>query len=142
MPLSSELARVAGLVFQGYPGIGKSTKQIQASSQLFFDVFKEHDPNNLLLSQANKEILASQLEGTRLKNALIRLANSKITIKQLDKPSPISFPLLVDRLREKVSTEKLSDRIARMQLGMEKHAIDLKESFRVSTNARRIKTTR
>ena len=34
-----EVARVAGLIFQGYPGAQKSIKQVQASGSLFFDVF-------------------------------------------------------------------------------------------------------
>lgn len=137
-----EIARVAGLVFQGYPGSGKSTKQIQASSELFFDVFKEHDPDNLLLKQADREILASQLEESRLKNVLDRLSETDISIMGLDKPSPLSFPLLVDRLRQKVSSEKLSDRIARMQLGMEKYANKLQKRYGASTHARRIQSQR
>src|SRR5690606_15926792 len=34
-----EIARVAGLVFGGYPGAPKTGRQIQASSSLIFDVF-------------------------------------------------------------------------------------------------------
>ena len=39
-----EIARVAGLVFTGYPGAPKSTKQLQASSSLFYEVFRKYDP--------------------------------------------------------------------------------------------------
>lgn len=120
-----EIARVAGLVFQGYPGAGKSTRQIQASSELFFDVFKEYDPQNLLLLQARRELLAGQLESTRLIKALERIRSSSFVLIQLDKPSPLSFPLLVDRLREKLSSERFETRVARMQMAMAKHARSL-----------------
>ena len=120
-----EIARVAGLVFQGYPGAGKSTRQIQASSELFFDVFKEYDPQNLLLLQARRELLAGQLECARLMKALERIRSSSFVLIQLDKPSPLSFPLLVDRLREKLSSERFETRVARMQMAMAKHARSL-----------------
>jgi Lhr-like helicases len=52
-----EIARVAGLIFQGYPGVNKSVKQVQASSELLYDVFARYDPHNLLLFQAHREVL-------------------------------------------------------------------------------------
>ena len=47
-----EIARVAGLIDQGYPGQNKSSKQLQASSGLLYDVFTTYDSDNLLLKQA------------------------------------------------------------------------------------------
>ncbi len=47
-----EIARIAGLVFQGYPGSSKSTRQVQASSGLFYDMFARYEPDNRLLDQA------------------------------------------------------------------------------------------
>jgi ATP-dependent Lhr-like helicase len=44
-----EIARIAGLVFQGYPGARKLERQLQASSGLIFDVLRQYDPDNLLL---------------------------------------------------------------------------------------------
>ncbi|MBA2668942.1 MAG: ligase-associated DNA damage response DEXH box helicase, partial [Gemmatimonadetes bacterium] len=57
-----EIARVAGLVFPGFPHAGKTARQLQASSGLFFDVFSRYDPANLLLTQAHREVLERQLE--------------------------------------------------------------------------------
>src|SRR5690606_30289729 len=68
-----EIARIAGLVFTGYPGAPKSTRQLQASSGLFFDVFQQHDPGNLLLSQAQQEVLRQELDVQRLQQTLQRL---------------------------------------------------------------------
>ena len=116
------IARVAGLVFQGYPGKGKSVKQVQASSNLFYDVFVKYDPDNLLLGQAHREVLERQLEQSRLRKTLARLSSEQVIVVDVKRPTPFSFPLLVDRLREQLSSEKLADRIRRMQVSLEKAA--------------------
>jgi ATP-dependent Lhr-like helicase len=117
-----EISRIAGLVFQGYPGMGKSARQLQASSGLFFDVFARYDPNNLLLSQAHREVLERQLEEGRMGRALRRLGQSRLLITEPGRPTPMSFPILVDRLRETVTSESLSDRIEKMTLRLEREA--------------------
>jgi ATP-dependent Lhr-like helicase len=117
-----ELARVAGLVFPGLPRSGKSARQLQASSSLFFDVLKRYDPGNLLLDQATREVLERQLESTRLGQTLVRLADSRIVVTHPKRTTPLGFPLVVDRNRDKVSSESLSERIRRMQLSLEKAA--------------------
>jgi ATP-dependent helicase Lhr and Lhr-like helicase len=109
-----EIARVAGLVFPGYPGSPKTLRQVQASSGLLYDVFTRYDPGNLLLHQAQREVLERQLEQTRLGLALERMRAGRVTVLDLDRPSPLAFPLLVDRNREHLSTEQLSARIKRM----------------------------
>ncbi len=117
-----EIARVAGLIFQGFPGMPKSSRQIQASSGLFYDVFSKYEPSNRLLHQAAREVLERQLEQSRMGQALERLQGSKILITDPPKPTPMSFPILVDRLRESVSTESISDRIERLSVMLEKEA--------------------
>jgi ATP-dependent Lhr-like helicase len=109
-----DIAVIAGLVFPGYPGSQKTAKHLQSSSQLFFDVFKDYEDNNLLFLQAFREAYENQLEEDRLRLALQRISNQKLIIKSLEKPSPFSFPILVDRLREKFSSEKLEERIRKM----------------------------
>ena len=117
-----EIARVAGLVFPGYPRSGKSARQLQASSGLFFDVFTRYDSGNLLLGQAHREVLERQLERTRLGLTLQRLSQSEIVITEPKRTPPLAFPLLVDRAREKLSSEKLSDRVRRLQRALERAA--------------------
>lgn len=114
-----EIARIAGLVHNGYPGQQKSAKNLQASSNLFFDVFCEYDPDNLLLAQSRREVLEHQLEASRLKRTLRRIAGCRIVVTDPPKVTPLAFPLLVDKLRERVSSETLADRVARMQAELE-----------------------
>src|SRR5262249_53554005 len=109
-----EIARVAGLVFTGYPGAPKSTKQLQASSTLFYEVFRKYDAGNLLLTQAEREVLAQELDLRRLSASLARMRRQHIEAVELRAPSPFSLPLMVERFREQLTTEKLADRLARM----------------------------
>jgi ATP-dependent Lhr-like helicase len=117
-----ELARIAGLVFPGFPRAGKTARQLQASSGLFFDVLRRYDPGNLLLEQASREVLERQLESTRLGLTLQRLSRASVVVTEPKRPTPLAFPLLVDRMREAVSSESLGDRIRRMQLSLERAA--------------------
>jgi ATP-dependent Lhr-like helicase len=117
-----EVARIAGLVFQGYPGQPKSNRQVQASSSLFFEVFRKHDAGNLLLTQAQREVLEQELELTRLRETLVELHARKVAYRVVKRATPFGFALMVERFREKVSTEKLNDRVARMLRELEKAA--------------------
>ena len=117
-----EIARVSGLIFQGYPGEKRSSKQLQASSSLFYEVFRKYDPANRLLLQAEQELLAQELEIGRLRASLDRIANQELVLKTLVRPTPFSFPLMVERFREKLSNESVADRIARMVGELEKAA--------------------
>ncbi len=109
-----EIARVAGLVFSGYPGAPKSTRQLQASSSLFFEVFRKYDPGNRLLGQAEAEVLSQELQISRLRAALKRMRKLRLDFVELAAPSPFSLPLMVERFREQLTTEKLADRLARI----------------------------
>jgi ATP-dependent Lhr-like helicase len=109
-----DIAVIAGLVFTGYPNKLIKNKHLQSSSQLIFDVFKDFDPDNPLYQQAFTETFEHSLEQGRLQKALERIASQDIIWKSCKKPTPFSFPIITDRLREKLSSEKLSDRIQKM----------------------------
>jgi ATP-dependent Lhr-like helicase len=117
-----ELARIAGLVFPGFPRSGKTARQLQVSSGLFFDVLRRYDPDNLLLAQATREVLERQLESSRMAATLERLVASRVVITEPKRPSPFGFALLVDRARDRVSSESFAERVRRMQLVLERAA--------------------
>lgn len=132
-----DIAQISGLVFQGHPGSHKSTRQIQASSSLFYQVFRDHDSENLLLAQAETEVMLQELEVGRIAAALAEMQRSRVALHVLERPSPFAFPLIIERLRERISTAKLSDRVARMLAELER-AADLQSRPTTRPTARKI----
>ena len=109
-----DISVIAGLVFTGFPGKMVKTRHLQSGSQLLFEVFRDYEPDNLLFQQAYRETFEHQLEEGRLIMALERIENQEIIWKSCSKPTPFSFPLITDRLREKLSSETLAERIKKM----------------------------
>ena len=109
-----DIAVISGLVFTGMPGKPIKTKHLQSGSQLLFEVFRDYEPDNLLLQQAFIETFEHQLEEGRLIQSMERINAQEIVWKPCKKPTPFSFPIITDRLREKLSSETLAERIAKM----------------------------
>jgi len=114
-----DIAAISGLIFKGLPGQKVKERHLQSSSQLFFNVFHEYESHNLLFLQAFEEVMDFQLEEARLRKALDRIAHQKIIITEPDKPTPFAFPIMVDRTREKLTSEKLEDRIKKMMISFD-----------------------
>ncbi len=115
-----DIAVISGLVFSGYPGKVIKSKHLQSGSQLIFEVFRDYEPDNPLFLQAYRETFEYSLEEGRLLKALERINQQNFEIKNCKQPTPFSFPIITDRLREKLSSEKLEDRIQRMIKRMRK----------------------
>jgi ATP-dependent Lhr-like helicase len=112
-----DIAKISGLIFQGFPGREKRERHLQSSSSLLFDVFREYEPDNLLYLQTYDEVMTFQLEEARMRNALNRIQNQEIILVRPEKVSPFAFPLIVDMLnRERISSETLEDRIEKMKI--------------------------
>lgn len=118
-----DIARVAGLVFQGYPGASKTARQVQASSGLIYDVLLNYDPDNQLLAQAQREVLEAQFEIGRMQEALQRMARQMLYLRDTPRLTPLAFPLWADRLRARLSSESWQQRVEKMQHSLEK-AVD------------------
>ncbi|HVY74914.1 MAG TPA: ligase-associated DNA damage response DEXH box helicase [Puia sp.] len=110
-----DIAVIGGLIFQGYPGEYKKTRHLQSSAGLLFNVFSEYDPHNLLLRQAYQEVMEQQMEEVRLRQMLQRIKAGRIVLRYPQMLTPFCFPLKVDSMREDLSSEKLEDRVRRMQ---------------------------
>ena len=116
-----DIAVIGGLIFQGMPGEKVKARHLQSSASLLFNVFTEYDSNNILLKQAYREVLDQQMEEVRLRNALQRINTGNIVITFPVKLTPFCFPIIVDGLnRNNLSSEKLQDRVKRMQAQLEK----------------------
>jgi ATP-dependent Lhr-like helicase len=117
-----DVATIAGLIFQGYPGKNIRAKHLQASSSILYDVFEEYDSQNLLIRQAFDEVMTLQMDQSRLVEAVRRINKMKISLYNTPQPTPFAFPILVDSLRrENLTSEQLSDRVAKMQDQMERY---------------------
>ncbi len=115
-----DIATIAGLIFQGYPGKNITFKHLHATSGILFDVFDEYDPDNLLLKQAREEVINLQIDKTRLIEAVRRINQQKIVVKNTLQPGPFAFPIMVDRLRDRLSSESIEERVAKLQAELEK----------------------
>jgi ATP-dependent Lhr-like helicase len=115
-----DIASIAGLIFKGYPGKPKRDRHIQANSQLFFEVFSDYEPNHLLLLQAYEEVLTFGLQEMRLRQALERIEAQEKVLSRPQKATPLAFPIMIDRIRSRLSSERLEDRIKRMRRELER----------------------
>ena len=115
-----DIARVAGLVFQGYPGAHKTARQVQASSGLIYDVLLNYDPDNQLVAQAQREVLEAQFEIGRMRTALLHMAQQMLYLCDTPRLTPLAFPLWADRLRARLSSETWQQRVEKMQQSLEK----------------------
>ena len=134
-----EIARISGLIFQSHPGEARSQRQLQASSSLYYEVFRQHDPDNRLLRQAEEELLNQELAVNDLDRTLQTLAQRALIVCPLVRPTPLALPLMVERLRERLSTETMDKRLSRMLAELEAAAggaapVDLGESLRFSAD--------
>jgi ATP-dependent Lhr-like helicase len=75
-----------------------------------------------LLAQAGEEVLREELDIRRLEQTLQHLNTLTLDLHVIKRPTPLGFPLLVERFRESMSSEKLADRIRRMVSDLEKSA--------------------
>ena len=115
-----DIAVIGGLIFQGRPGEQAKSRHLQASASLLFNVFAEYDPNNLLMRQAYNDVMHHQMDEARLRNMLQRIQDSHIIITYPKRLTPFCFPIKVDSIREQLTSEKLGDRIRRMQQQLSK----------------------
>jgi ATP-dependent Lhr-like helicase len=120
-----DIARIAGLIMPGFPGASRPMRHVQASSQMFFDVFEQFDPGNLLLDQARREVLDNQLEIVRLRRALEEAWTKRMVILEMDRLSPMGFPIWAEQLRATtLSSEKWSDMVKKMVVLLEEEDRD------------------
>jgi len=117
-----EIAHVAGLITRQYPGKQHSNREVQVSAKLLFEVFQRYDPNNLLILQANQEILSRQLEISRLKKTLTEIENKPLELRETERLTPMAFPLWADRLSAYLPAGDAVTRLEKMLARLQKEA--------------------
>ncbi|WP_293918274.1 MULTISPECIES: ligase-associated DNA damage response DEXH box helicase [unclassified Sphingobacterium] len=111
-----DIAGIAGLVFQGFPGKNVKTKHLQANSGLFFSVFQDYDPHNLLLREAYDEVFDFQLEEGRMQTAFNRISGHRIILTHPEKLTPFAFPVFSESFRERYSNEDWQSRLEKLKM--------------------------
>jgi len=110
-----------GLTTRGFPGKPTPGRHLQASAEMFFDVFEQFDPGNLLLGQAQREVMEGQLEVRRLREALEEAGRREVVVERPGRLTPMSFPIFAESLRATtVSSENWSSRVKKMVAVLEK----------------------
>jgi ATP-dependent Lhr-like helicase len=97
-------AVIAGLIERNFPGQQKKSRQVTMSTDLVYDVLRGHEPNHVLLRAARADAATGLLDIGRLGEMLSRV-RGRIIHKALDRPSPLSVPVLLEIGRETVYGE-------------------------------------
>jgi ATP-dependent Lhr-like helicase len=101
-------AIIAGLIERRYPGKEKTGRQVTFSSDLIYDVLREHEPDHILLRATYEDAATGLLDIARLGDMLARVKN-RIVKKRLDRVSPLAVPALLEISREMVAGEANED---------------------------------
>lgn len=97
-------AIISGLVERRFPGQEKSGRQVTFSSDLIFDVLKEHEPDHVLLKAAWDDAAGGYLDLKRLSDLLARV-KGKMRHMALDRVSPLAVPVMLEINKETVVGE-------------------------------------
>jgi len=111
-----DIAGIAGLVFQGFPGKQMKSKHLQANAGLFFSVFSEYEPNNLLLRESYDEVFDFQLEEGRMIKAFERIDSDRIIFRKPEKLTPFAFPIFSESFRERYSNEDWQSKLEKIKM--------------------------
>lgn len=91
--LFGQVAVIAGLVDRKAPGAAKSGRQTTVSTDLIYDVLRRHQPDHILLRAARDEAARTLAEIGRLAE-LLHGVQGRIIHESLDRPSPLSIPVI------------------------------------------------
>jgi len=97
-------AIIAGLIQRRFPGKEKSGRQVTFSSDLIYDVLREHEPDHVLLRATYQDAGTGLLDIARLGDMLARV-KKRIVTRRLDRVSPLAVPALLEISREMVAGE-------------------------------------
>jgi ATP-dependent Lhr-like helicase len=115
-------AIISGLIERRYPGREKSGRQVTFSSDLIYDVLREHEPDHVLLRATYEDAGTGLLDIARLAQALKRIKN-RIVIRRLDRVSPLAVPALLEISKEMVAGEAHEDILREAEEALIKEAM-------------------
>lgn len=133
-------ALISGLIEKNYPGKEKTGRQVTISTDLIYDVLREHEPDHILMQATWADAAKGLLDIRRLSEMLNRISG-RITHIGLDQISPLAVPIMLEVGKEPVFGEasdtimaEASDAIIAEALGDNETAKAAREAKR--TNAK------
>jgi ATP-dependent Lhr-like helicase len=97
-------AIISGLIERRHPGQEKTGRQMTASSDLIYDVLREHEPGHILLKAAFADAATGLIDVYRLGDFLRRI-KGRIRHNGLNRVSPLAVPVMLEIGRESVPGE-------------------------------------
>ena len=97
-------AVIAGLIERRFPGQEKTGRQVTISTDLIYNVLREHEPDHILLKAAWADAGTGLLDIHRLGAALARV-RGHIEHVDLDRISPLAVPVMLEIGKEPVYGE-------------------------------------
>jgi ATP-dependent helicase Lhr and Lhr-like helicase len=101
-------AIISGLIERRHPKGEKTGRQVTFSSDLIYDVLREHEPDHVLLRATYEDAGTGLLDIARLADMLKRIRN-RIVTRRLDRVSPLAVPALLEISKEMVAGEAHED---------------------------------
>jgi ATP-dependent Lhr-like helicase len=95
-------AIIAGLIERRTVNSEKTGRQVTFSSDLIYDVLREHQPDHILLRATYRDAATGLLDIARLGDMLKRV-KGRIVTRKLDRVSPLAVPALLEISREMVA---------------------------------------
>lgn len=99
-----DCAIISGLIERRYPGQEKTGRQVTFSSDLIYNVLREHEPDHILLRATYNDAATGLLDVARVA-AMLKRVKDRIRLKRLDRVSPLAVPVLLDIGRVAVGGE-------------------------------------
>lgn len=99
-----DCAIISGLIERRYPGQEKTGRQVTFSSDLIYNVLREHEPDHILLRATYNDAATGLLDVARVA-AMLKRVKTRIRLKRLDRVSPLAVPVLLDIGRVAVGGE-------------------------------------
>ncbi len=106
-----KVAVIAGLIERRYPGQEKTRRQVTVSSDLIYDVLRQHEPNHVLLRATRADAGSGLTDIRRLAGMLARV-EGRIRHRRLGRISPLAVPVLLEIGRESVFGAAIDELLA------------------------------
>lgn len=120
-------AIISGLIQTRGTGRTNTNRQVTFSSDLIYDVLREHEPDHILLRAAYQDAASGLLDIARLSDLLERIAG-RIVVCNLERVSPLAVPVLLEISREMVSGQGQEEILREVEERLIRDAMDCTNS--------------